>query len=117
VEEQAAIVQREQNVERRDFYELLWLTGAAQSDGACLRAEDIHWSERAFCFMRMKLKGHAALSIKPTPGVSFRLNLSGEIPFKEYKPLGYQPAKPTPVFKSPFQGCHTGSGLAGGYIF
>ena len=26
---------REQNAERRDFYELLWHTGAAQSDGAC----------------------------------------------------------------------------------
>jgi hypothetical protein len=33
---------------RRDFYELLWHTGAAQSDGACLRAEDINWTERTF---------------------------------------------------------------------
>jgi hypothetical protein len=31
-EEHAAIILREQNAERRDFYELLWLTGAAQSD-------------------------------------------------------------------------------------
>jgi hypothetical protein len=30
-EEHAAIVLREQNAERRDFYELLWHTGAAQS--------------------------------------------------------------------------------------
>jgi hypothetical protein len=29
LEEHAAITQREQNSERRDFYELLWLTGAA----------------------------------------------------------------------------------------
>jgi len=36
--EHAAIIQREQNSERRDFYELLWHTGAAQSEGACLRA-------------------------------------------------------------------------------
>jgi hypothetical protein len=35
-EEHAAIIEREQNSERRDFYELLWHTGAAQSDGACL---------------------------------------------------------------------------------
>jgi hypothetical protein len=42
-EEHAAIIQREQNSERRDFYELLWHTGAAQSDGACLLAEDINW--------------------------------------------------------------------------
>ena len=38
-EEHAAIMLREQNAERRDFYELLWHTGAAQSDGACLRAD------------------------------------------------------------------------------
>ena len=65
-EEHAAIVQREQNAERRDFYDLLWHTGAAQSDGACLRAEDINWEERTICFMRKKLKGRAGLSIKPT---------------------------------------------------
>src|ERR1035441_1591636 len=65
-EEHAAIVQREQNSERRDFYELLWHTGAAQSDGACLRAEDINWEERTICFTRKKLKGRAGLSIKPT---------------------------------------------------
>ena len=31
-EEHAVIVARELNAERRDFYELLWYTGAAQSD-------------------------------------------------------------------------------------
>jgi hypothetical protein len=35
-EEHADIIARELNPERRDFCELLWLTGAAQSDGACL---------------------------------------------------------------------------------
>ena len=65
-EEHAVIVQREQNAERRDFYELLWLTGAAQSDGACLLAEDINWDERTICFTRKKLKGRAGPSIKPT---------------------------------------------------
>jgi hypothetical protein len=39
-EEHAAIVARETNAERRDFYELLWHTGAAQSDAAWLVAED-----------------------------------------------------------------------------
>ena len=63
-EEHAAIIQREQNAERRDFYELLWLTGAAQSDGACLLAEDINWQTRTICFTRKKLKGRA--NIKPT---------------------------------------------------
>ena len=64
-EEHAAIVAREQNAERRDFYELLWLTGAAQSDGACLRAEDINWQMRTICFTRKKLKSHGT-NIKPT---------------------------------------------------
>ncbi len=63
-EEHAAIVQREQNAERRDFYGLLWLTGAAQSDGACLRAEDINWQTRTICFTRKKLKTRSYL--KPT---------------------------------------------------
>ncbi len=36
--EHAAIITRELNPERRDFYELLWHTGAAQSDAACLLA-------------------------------------------------------------------------------
>jgi integrase len=64
-EEHAAIVLREQNTERRDFYELLWLTGAAQSDGACLRAEDINWQTRTICFTRKKLKSRGT-NVKPT---------------------------------------------------
>jgi len=64
-EEHAAIVLREQNPERRDFYELLWHTGAAQSDGACLRAEDINWEARTICFTRKKLKSRGT-SVKPS---------------------------------------------------
>src|ERR1035438_8899198 len=40
------IVQREQNTERRDFYELLWHTGASQMDAACLLAEGMDWNSR-----------------------------------------------------------------------
>jgi site-specific recombinase XerD len=54
---------RPHNDERRDFYELLWHTGAAQSDAACLLAEDINWSTRTICYSRKKLKGRAG--IKP----------------------------------------------------
>ena len=61
--EHAAIVARELNAERRDFYELLWHTGAAQSDAACLLAEDINWSSRTISYSRKKLKGRAG--IKP----------------------------------------------------
>jgi integrase len=64
-EEHAAIVHREQNMERRDFYELLWFTGTAQSDGACLRVEDINWDERTICFTRKKLKSRGT-NLKPT---------------------------------------------------
>jgi integrase len=63
-EEHAAIIQREQNAERGNFYELLWLTGAAQSDGACLRAEDINWQTKTICFTRKKLKSQN--NLKPT---------------------------------------------------
>ena len=58
-------MQREQNTERRDFYELLWHTGAAQSDGACLLAEDINWEARTICFTRKKLKSRGT-NLKPT---------------------------------------------------
>jgi site-specific recombinase XerD len=49
--------------ERRDFYELLWHTGAAQSDAAYLLAEDVDWNQRTICYSRKKLKGRA--SVKP----------------------------------------------------
>ncbi|HOA62348.1 MAG TPA: tyrosine-type recombinase/integrase [Verrucomicrobiota bacterium] len=62
--EHAAIVARELNPERRDFYELLWHTGASQSDAACLRAEDINWSSRTISYTRKKLKSRGS-SVKP----------------------------------------------------
>ncbi|HOC57870.1 MAG TPA: hypothetical protein PKI20_19785 [Verrucomicrobiota bacterium] len=54
--EHAAIVARERNPERRDFYELLWHTGASQSDAACLTANDVDWDRRTICYSRKKLK-------------------------------------------------------------
>lgn len=51
--------------ERRDFYELLWHTGAAQSDAACLTAEDVNWMQHTICYTRKKLKSHAGANIKP----------------------------------------------------
>lgn len=79
-EEHAAIVERELNAERRnkgsrnsdqphyderrDFYELLWHTGASQSDAACLLAEDVDWNQRTIAYSRMKLKSRGA-GIKP----------------------------------------------------
>jgi integrase len=63
-EEHAAIVQREQNAERRDFYELLWHTGASQTDAACLLAEDVNWNSRTISYTRVKLKSRG-MGIKP----------------------------------------------------
>ena len=83
-EEHAAIIEREQNTERRDFYELLWLTGAAQSDGACLRAEDINWQTRTICFTRKKLKTRGT-SIKPT---LFRFSADIEVVLKRRPAVG-----------------------------
>lgn len=63
--EHAAIIAREPNTERRDFYELLWHTGASQSDAACLLVEDINWNTRTIAYSRKKLKGRAGIGIKP----------------------------------------------------
>ncbi len=86
-EEHAVIIERERNSERRDFYELLWHTGAAQSDGACLLAEDVNWEARTIRFTRKKLRTgqpNPALSLNaqtfyrkkvaPPPVVSWSLN-------------------------------------------
>ncbi len=62
--EHTAIVGRELNAERRDFYELLWHTGASQTDAACLMAEDIDWNQRTICYSRRKLKSRGT-AIKP----------------------------------------------------
>ena len=63
-EEHASVVQREQNPERRDFYEMLWHTGASQTDAACLRAEDVDWNTRTICYTRKKLKSRGP-GVKP----------------------------------------------------
>ena len=51
--------------ERRDFYELLWHTGASQSDAAFLCAEDINWSARTIAYTRRKLAHHDSSTVKP----------------------------------------------------
>lgn len=82
-EEHAAIVAREMNPERRDFYELLWHLGAAQSDAAYLRAEDVDWTQRKLCYSRKKLKGRA--NIKPT---LFRFSADVEVILKRRPAVG-----------------------------
>jgi len=53
-EEHQAIVAREQNAERKTFYQLAWHLGASQTDLALLTAENVNWTERAVLFSRKK---------------------------------------------------------------
>src|SRR6266568_2655588 len=53
-EEHQRIVGREQNAERRDFYELCWQLGGSQSDMANLEAEQIDWKNRVNGYARKK---------------------------------------------------------------
>jgi integrase len=54
LEEHQAIVAREQNAERKAFYQLAWYLGASQTDLALLNAENVNWKDRAILFSRKK---------------------------------------------------------------
>ncbi len=54
LEEHLAIVAREQNPERRAFYQLAWHLGASQSDLACLEAENVDWENHIISCARKK---------------------------------------------------------------
>ena len=79
--EHEAILARETNRERRDFYKLCWHLGASQDDIAVLRAEDVDWGNTTLSFFRKKTGtpvivhlGQTALEILkdlPSAGVLF----------------------------------------------
>jgi integrase len=54
-EEHAAVIASEKDAERRAYYELLYETGAAQTDGANLTADNIDWQNRVLIYHRKKL--------------------------------------------------------------
>jgi len=54
-EEHAAVIASEKNGERRAYYELLYETGAAQTDAANLTAEDVDWRTGVLIYRRKKL--------------------------------------------------------------
>lgn len=58
-EEQQTILARERNIERRLFYALAWHLGAAQTDLAQLKAEDVNLQERVISYFRKKGKGRS----------------------------------------------------------
>jgi integrase len=64
-DEHQQVIAREGNTERRAFYELLWYLGGAQSDIACLEAEDIDWNDATICYNRKKLASLDATQVKP----------------------------------------------------
>jgi integrase len=60
-EEHKQIVEREQNPERKAFYELCWQLGGSQSDIASLHAEDVTWNSRHINYRRKKTGESAQL--------------------------------------------------------
>src|SRR6266480_1041197 len=54
-EEHGAVIASEKNPERRAYYELLYETGAAQTDAANLTVEDIDWENGVLVYRRKKL--------------------------------------------------------------
>ena len=51
-----AIIAAENNQERKNYYEILWEIGAAQTDAATLRAEDVDWNAMTLIYQRSKLR-------------------------------------------------------------
>jgi integrase len=62
-EEHSRIVAAEGNTERRHYYEMLWLIGAAQTDGATLTAEDVDLSKKVLNYRRRKTGEPCSLGI------------------------------------------------------
>jgi hypothetical protein len=64
--EHQAIIAREGNRERRDFYNLYWQLGASQGDIAALRAEDVDWTNHTVGFFRKKTATPVIVHLGPT---------------------------------------------------
>jgi len=80
-DEHQSVLAKEKNAEWQLFLELLWETGAAQSDAANFKAEDIDWQTRTISYFRQKTgslaqftiskKLETVLSHLPTTGTLF----------------------------------------------
>lgn len=79
--EHESVLAKEKKAEWKLFLELLWETGAAQSDAVNFKAEDVDWQSRTISYFRMKTgtlaqftiskKLETVLSHLPTTGVLF----------------------------------------------
>ncbi len=66
LDEHQTVLAKEQNAEWKLFLELLWETGAAQSDAASFKAEDIDWQTRTISYFRQKTGSLAQFTISTT---------------------------------------------------
>lgn len=64
-EEHQRIVQRENQEERKNYYQLLWEIGSAQTDAANLCASNLDWDRRELSFRRQKTGEFCILQIGP----------------------------------------------------
>jgi hypothetical protein len=64
-EEHEKILARENNQERRDFYEICWYLGGSQTDVAMLDGEDVDWTDCTVCYDRKKLASLDETNVKP----------------------------------------------------
>lgn len=64
--EHQQIIAQEKNLSRRLYYELLWETGASQTDAALLRAENIDWPTGVLAYQRKKTGEWSHLRIGKT---------------------------------------------------
>lgn len=62
-EEHQSIINSEKNVERRCYYEILWETGASQSDASVFNSENVDWDSNVLVYSRKKTGETAQLSI------------------------------------------------------
>jgi integrase len=74
-EEHGVVIASEKNTERRAYYELLYETGAAQTDAANLRADNIDWQNGVLVYRRKKL-GPFSESCRLTMGRKLRALLT-----------------------------------------
>ena len=65
-DEHQSLMAKEKKAEWKLFLELLWETGAAQSDAANFKAEDIDWQTRTISYFRQKTGSLAQFTISTT---------------------------------------------------
>jgi len=63
IQEHERIIESEKNIERRNFYQLLWEIGSAQIDAAMLTAENIDWQNHVLTYQRQKTGEWACIQI------------------------------------------------------